>query len=118
MHSTIVIDAVTPMFTGVLPDGARMHLTGTLRHHGGQYLIEQQLTLDSGSGPQWTTPRVHRILRTPATRDVLRASVDQVVTISGVVGCGDTRNRTSIIVDHVQPDERDAFGRLPSPVRR
>ena len=80
-----------------------MHLTGTLRHHGDQYLIECQLTLDAGDGPRWTTPRVHRIMETDATADALRAHIGHVITITGTVGGGDTRNRTSIIVKRVQP---------------
>ena len=105
MRSTTVDDAVTPVFTDAFPDGARMQLTGTLRHQRDQYLIERQLTRDAGDGPRWTTPRVHRILAIDTTADALRAHIDQVVTITGRVGRGDARNRTAIIVDQVQPLE-------------
>ena len=103
MQPKTFVDAVTPVFTGGRPSGAPMHLTGTLRQQGSQYLIERQLTIDAGSGPHWTTPRVHRIMATEATRDALRDHLDQVVTITGTVGGADTRNRTAIIVEEVRP---------------
>ncbi len=78
-------------------------MTGTLRQRGTIYLIEQQLDLNTGPGPHWTTPRVHRVMATDQTRELLCASIDQVVTISGTAGCGDERNRTSIVIDSILP---------------
>jgi hypothetical protein len=105
MQNETLIDAVTaviPVADEARPAGSRMHLTGTLRRHGEHYVLEQQLNLDTGAGPHWTTPRIRRLMATDATRAALHANVDRVVTISGTPGCGDTRNRTSIVLDSVQ----------------
>jgi hypothetical protein len=100
MQTETIIDAVTPI--PALAD-ARMQLTGTLRQRGTSYLIERELEPDTGPGPHWTTPRIHRVMATDATRDLLQANIDQVVTIGGIAGGGDERNRTSIVLDSIQP---------------
>ena len=97
------VTAVTPILTEAHPADARMQMTGTLRQRGTIYLIEQRLDLNTGPGPHWTTPRIHRVMATDATRDLLRANIDQVVTIGGTAGGGDERNRTSIVIDSIQP---------------
>ncbi len=105
MQPATFVDAVTPVLAGALPVDARMHLTGTLRQRGTEYMIEQRLDVDSGNGPRWTTPRIHRIMPTDATRDMVQMHIDRVVTIAGTPGCGDERNRTSIVIDSIQPFE-------------
>ena len=97
------VTAVTPIPTEARPSDARMQMTGTLRQRGAMYLIEQRLELDAGPGPHWTTPRIHRVMATDQTRDLLLAHINQVVTISGTAGCGDERNRTSIVIDSILP---------------
>lgn len=108
MQHATVVDAVTPVLPEALADDPRMHLTGTLRQRGASYVIEQHLDLDTGGGPRWTTPRIHRVMVTDATRDAARALIDRVVTISGTAGCGDERNRTSIVLDSIRPIERES----------
>jgi hypothetical protein len=100
MQTETIIDAVTPI---PVPADARMRLTGTLRQRGTSYLIERELEPASGPGPHWTTPRIHRVMATDATRALLQANIDKVVTISGIAGGGDERNRTSIVLDSIQP---------------
>ncbi|HEX5165837.1 MAG TPA: hypothetical protein VFV93_10615 [Thermomicrobiales bacterium] len=113
MHLETFVDAVTavtPVPDETRPADSRMHLTGTLRQHGVDYVLEQQLDVDGGTGPRWTTPRIRRLMATDATRPALLANVDRVVTISGTPGCGDRRNRTSIVLDSVQ-----LFDAIPTP---
>jgi hypothetical protein len=100
MQTETIIDAVTPI---PAPAGARMQMTGTLRQRGTSYLIERELEPDTGPGPYWTTPRIHRVMATDATRALLQTNIDQVVTIGGIAGGGDERNRTSIVLDSIQP---------------
>jgi hypothetical protein len=100
MQTETIIDAVTPI--PALAD-ARMQLTGTLRQRGTSYLIERELEPETGPGPHWTTPRIHRVTATDATRALLQTNIDQVVTIGGIAGGGDERNRTSIVLDSIQP---------------
>jgi hypothetical protein len=100
------ITAVTPIPEEARPHDARMQLTGTLRQRGAGYLLEQQLDADTGNGPQWTTPRIHRVMATDETRAAVLANIDRLVTIDGTPGCGDERNRTSIVLDSIRPLER------------
>ena len=106
MQPETFVDAVTaisPVPTEAHPADARMQMTGTLRQRGTNYLIEQRLELNTGPGPHWTTPRIHRVIATDATRELLQANIDLVVTIAGTAGGGDERNRTSIVLDSIQP---------------
>lgn len=102
------VTAITPALAEEHPHHARMCLTGTLRQRGADYLLEQLLDVDAGNGPHWTTPRIHRVMATEATRDMVRAHIDQIVTITGTPGGGDERNRTSIVLDSIQPFEHVA----------
>jgi hypothetical protein len=111
-HETFVdaVTAITPVADETRLADSRMHLTGTLRQHGVEYVLEQQLDVDGGTGPRWTTPRIRRLMATDATRSALLANVNRVVTISGTPGGGGRRNRTSIVLDSVQP-----FETIPTP---
>jgi hypothetical protein len=105
MQPEIVDEAVAasvPIASEARPVDGRMHLTGTVRQRGADFVIEQRIVLDTGTGPRWTTPRIHRVMATAATRAALQASVDQVVTIVGTPDRGDERHRTSIVVESVQ----------------
>jgi hypothetical protein len=106
MRPETFVDAVTaiaPVPTEGRPVDSRMQMTGTLRQRGANYLIEQRLDLNTGPGPHWTTPRIHRVMATDQNRELMRSLVDQVVTIGGTAGGGDERNRTSIVLDSIQP---------------
>lgn len=97
------VAAVVPVVSTTEDADARMYLSGTVRRRGTGYVIEQRLAVDTGIEPRWTTPRIHRVVATDATRDVLQAHIDQVVSIIGTPGGADTRNRTAIVLESVQP---------------
>jgi hypothetical protein len=96
------VTAVNPIVSEERPNDPRMYVTGTLRQRGTEYLIEQRLNLETGDGPQWATPRIHRVMATEATRAALQAHLDQLVTISGTPESGDARHRTAIVLESVQ----------------
>ena len=100
------VDAVTPIVPSkseAHPADGRMYLTGTVRQRGDDFVIEQQLGLDTGVGLRWTTPRIHRVMATEATRAALQEHVGQSVTISGTPGHSDKRHRTAIRLESIQP---------------
>jgi hypothetical protein len=100
------VDAVAPIFpieSDTHSSDGRMYLTGTVRQRGDSYVIEQQLDLDTGVGPRWTTPRIHRVMATEATRAALQEHLGQIVTISGTPGHSDERHRTAISLESIQP---------------
>jgi hypothetical protein len=100
------VDAVAPIFpieSDTHSSDGRMYLTGTVRQRGDSYVIEQQLDLDTGVGPRWTTPRIHRVMATEATRVALQEHLGQIVTISGTPSHSDERHRTAISLESIQP---------------
>jgi hypothetical protein len=100
------VDAITPMIpveSEAHPSDGRMYLTGIVRQRGDSFVIEQQLDVNTGIGPHWTTPRIHRVMATEATRAALQEHLGQIVTISGTPGHSDERHRTAISLESIQP---------------
>jgi hypothetical protein len=75
-------------------------LTGLLHRRDNDYSITQNPSADDA---HWTTPRIYRMLATPATRDDLNANVDSVVTLTGVPSYDVERHRSFVVVESVVP---------------
>jgi hypothetical protein len=104
----------------VAAGSAQMQLEGILRQRGTDLYLEQLLPQESGHAAGWTTPRLYRLLATPATQTAIHEHVDHRVTATGSPSYSEARHRMFVVLDSVEPLDVDpgTRGRLcPHPTR-
>lgn len=98
-----------PLATSASPE--RMRLSGILRMRGAELYLEQQLTLEPEHASNWTTPRIYRLLATPATQEAATALLGHPVTVAGRPEYSVARHRASLVLDSIEPLAREVAGR-------